>query len=119
MEAYAPFRPAAPLFAVAATPSAPVNAALLGSGLAGDVTIAIYNEGVAAADVVLGFGPTSDAAVAAAAIPLLSGSVPNAVIIKGNTEHSITVNGQFIFCAARCLLGSATVYLQAGWGFSG
>ena len=79
----------------------------------------MVNSGPATADVVLGFGPTSDAAVAAAAIPLVGGSVPNGVIVNGNSEHSLSANGPFIFCAARCALGSSTVYAQAGFGFGG
>ena len=120
MEAFAPFRPAANLFAMAAVPTGSPSATLLGSGLSGDVTVMLHNDGPN--DVVVGFGPTSTAAVANAVVPLLSGGPQNVVILKGiagGWRHGFTQNGQFIFAACVSVIGSCTVYGQCGYGFSG
>lgn len=120
METNQPFRPTGFLFPIVAAPTANPPATLLGSGLAGDVTVRAYNP--SGQDVILAFGPTSAAASAGAVFPVLSGASPNpqVFILKNGETRGITQNGsgpqQQLFVAAASLTGSGTVWTQAGFG---
>lgn len=117
MDGYQPFKPSGPTFAISVGTGANPSATLLGSGLAGDVTIRLYNNGTAGAnDAAISFGPTSVGASTGAVFPIVGGAPQNVVIIKGGETRGLTLNNPAFLFAAGIGLGSTTVFVTPGFG---
>lgn len=116
MDGFQPFKPSGPTFSMAVQTAANPPATLLGSGLAGDVTMRLYNQGPA--DCALAFGPTSAAASGSAVIPLLGGAAQNVFVVRAGETRALTLNGNFIF-GAGIGLGSTTLLATPGFGIAG
>jgi hypothetical protein len=111
MEQYEAFGPAGNTTIIAAGASA-VSATLVGGDLAGPIKYLVYNKG--AADVWLGFGPTSDAAVANAAIPVI-GSPRAALPCPAGVIQTFSLKGSLFF-AAVAEVGLSSISVTPGYG---
>lgn len=129
MDNYQPFSPQGPTFAIKVTGIAPVSATPVGVPIGlppsndsagstwttgGLVTYRFSNTG--GGDAFMAYGPTSTAAVAAAAsVPLLSGGGQNVVYIKGGETRGFTLPDG-MWWAGISQTGSGTVYGVCGVG---
>jgi hypothetical protein len=117
MDGYQPFKPTGPTFAMSVGTAAAPSATLLGSGLSGDVTYRLYNNGTAGAnDAAIAFGPTSAAASTGAAFPIVGGAPQSVVLIRGGETRGFTLNSPTFLFAAGIGLGSTTVFATPGFG---
>jgi hypothetical protein len=95
------------------------SASLLGSGLAGDCTVRLYNSGTAGvADAALAFGPTSAAASAGAVFPIVGGAPQNVIVIKGGETRGLSLNASTQLFAAGIGMGSTTIFATPGFGIA-
>ncbi len=114
MDGFRSFRPDGPCYALSASNAAPSGATFLASMGGGDATFLIDN--VSGPRAFLGFGMTSDAAVANAQVPVPGGNGINCLPVAGGTIQTFTFTGQNTFVAARTAGGAGTIYLALGDG---
>ena len=93
MQQDAPFKPGANTFVIPCGATA-TAATRPGLNMGGEVDYVIYNKG--AADAWIGYGPTSDAAIANAVIPLI-GSPQSALPSPAGTIQTFTLDGSIFF----------------------
>lgn len=115
MDGFRAFRPEHMCYALAASNAAPSGATLIAAMGGGDQTLLFDLTGLTGRAFV-GFGMTSDAAVANSAPPVPGSNFTAALPLAAGTVQTITVSGQPFFIAARTNGGAGTIYLALGDG---
>lgn len=115
MDGFRAFRPEHMCYALAASNATPGGATLIAALGGGDQTLLFDLTGMTGRAFV-GFGMTSDVAVANANAPVPGGNLTAALPLAAGTVQTITVSGQPFFIAARTNGGAGTIYLALGDG---
>lgn len=113
MEGSFPIRPGGPLFTISCVPSAP-NATAVPTPTGGDVDYNFYNSH-ASVDAVIGYGPTSSAAITNAVFPTIGGPSNGAVIVPHGLMKTYTLTPGLFFSGIT-QLGSCSVLCLPGYG---
>jgi len=115
MDGYRAFRPEHMCYALAASNATPGGATFISAMGGGDQTL-LMDGATLTGRAFLGFGMTSDAAVANAAVPVPGGNFTAALPLAAGTVQTFTFTGQGFFVAARTAGGAGTIYLALGDG---
>ncbi len=114
MDGFRPFRPEGACYALQASNATPSGATFVLPVGQGDATFMIDN--VSGPRAFLGFGMTSDAAVANARVPAPGANPVNCLPLAGGTVQTFTFAGTGMFVAARTDGGAGTIFLTLGDG---
>lgn len=113
MDGYLPLKPGSRTFVIAGQPTASA-AAVIFPGMTGEATYIFDNTGNAAR-AWIGYGSSSTAAQAAAAIPANGASGVNVLPLAGQTVQAFTLNAGMYFSAVM-EQGSGSIVGTAGYG---
>lgn len=112
MDGFLPLKPASATFAIAGAPTASPSAIIFPGG---GEAVYIFDNSRNSSAAWVGYGPTSTAAQASAAIPANGASQSNVLCISKGTVQAFTLNAGMFFSVIM-EQGSGTVSGIAGYG---